>query len=149
MAGCRFVNETGFAPVPAVLNSRTQESQAGLERSHAEVRGWWGVKDGVAVQLQVSLLDQVSPVTLSMYIISVVCLGFAFHVLNFNHQSRLVSGYHQPQVTAPGLKKTKAIERPRCPHPPWQNRYEAWWKDGLDFWISLIALASIPWSLVL
>lgn len=80
------------------------------------------MKDSVAVQLQVSLLDQVSPVTLSM---------FAFHALNFNHQSRLVSGYHQPQVTAPGLKKTKAIERPRCPHPPWQNRYEAWWKDGL------------------
>ena len=34
-----------------------------------------------------------------------------------------------PQVTAPGLQKTKAIERPRCPHPPWQNRYEAWWME--------------------
>ena len=89
------------------------------------------MKDGVAVQLQVSLLDQVALISLSTCIINVVCLGFAFHVLNFSHQSRLVSGYHQPQVTAPGLKKTKAIERPRCPHPPWQNRYEAWWKDGL------------------
>ena len=87
------------------------------------------MKDGVAVQLQVFLLDQVSPVTLSICIISVVCPGFAFHVRNFNHQSRLVSGYHQPQVTAPGLKKTKAIERPRCPHPAWQNRYEPRWMD--------------------
>ncbi|CAL1171879.1 unnamed protein product [Cladocopium goreaui] len=32
--------------------------------------------------------------------------------------------FEEDQVTAPGLQKTKAVERPKCPHPPWQNRYE-------------------------
>eukprot|EP00438_Fugacium_kawagutii_P021017 Skav228382 [mRNA] locus=scaffold1981:355274:358611:+ [translate_table: standard] len=39
------------------------------------------------------------------------------------------------QVTAPGLQKTKAIERPKCPHPPWQNRYATWLEfERADAW---------------
>ena len=29
------------------------------------------------------------------------------------------------QVTAPGLQKTQMVQRPKCPHPPWQNRYDS------------------------
>ena len=38
-------------------NAWLQESQAGLERSHEEVRGWWGVKDEKSAKITSKFLE--------------------------------------------------------------------------------------------
>ena len=30
------------------------------------------------------------------------------------------------EVTAPGLQQEKIVKRPKCPHQPWQNRFDPW-----------------------
>lgn len=38
------------------------------------------------------------------------------------------------EVTAPGLQQEKIVKRPKCPHQPWQNRFDLWLHMALRLW---------------